>query len=95
MSFARELAELRQLSGSPEAFAAILPDEWVDALTLAGTPSEVRRRISVRRAVGATSSVLIPVGEDRLGALRELARILDRPMAGAGSVGYDDPPERE
>jgi alkanesulfonate monooxygenase SsuD/methylene tetrahydromethanopterin reductase-like flavin-dependent oxidoreductase (luciferase family) len=76
LPFAAELARHRQASGSPEAFAASMPDDWVDALTLAGTPDEVRIRIAARRAAGATSSVLIPVGHDRLAVLGELARVI-------------------
>ena len=53
-----------------------MPDAWVDALRLAGTPAQVRERVDARRAAGATSSVLIPVGSDRLAALEELARII-------------------
>jgi hypothetical protein len=53
-----------------------MPDAWVDALTLAGRPEEVRARIAARRTAGATSSVLIPVGEDRLDVLEELARVI-------------------
>ncbi len=77
MPFVDELMRHRTTSGSPEAFAATMPDEWVDALTLAGTASDVRERIAARRAAGATSSVLIPVGEDRLTVLEGLARVLD------------------
>ena len=76
MAFAEDLARHRQASGGPEAFAATLPDEWVDALTLAGTADVVRERVAARRAAGATSSVLIPVGSDRLRVLDELARVI-------------------
>ena len=40
------------------------------------TPDAVRERIEARRVAGATSSVLIPVGADRLAALEELARVI-------------------
>ena len=76
MAFAEDFARHRQASAGPAAFAATLPDDWVDALTLAGRPEVVRERIAARRAAGATSSVLIPVGDDRLGALDELARVI-------------------
>lgn len=75
MPFAHELAAHRAASASPEAFASTLPDAWVDALTLAGTPAEVRERIHARHAAGATSCVLIPVGSDRLEVLEELAQV--------------------
>jgi hypothetical protein len=54
-----------------------MPDEWVAALTLAGTPREVRERIAARREAGATSSVLIAIGSDRLAVLEELARVIE------------------
>lgn len=85
MPFADGLAAHRAASGSPEAFAASLPDAWVDELTLAGTPHQVRERIRARHAAGATSSVLVPVGSDRLAVLDELARVTVSP--GPGSQG--------
>jgi alkanesulfonate monooxygenase SsuD/methylene tetrahydromethanopterin reductase-like flavin-dependent oxidoreductase (luciferase family) len=77
MPFASDLVRLRERSGGADQFAASMPDEWVAALTLAGTPREVRERIAARREAGATSSVLIPIGPDRLGVLEELARVID------------------
>ncbi len=76
LSFADELGRHRAASGSARAFAATMPDDWIDALALAGTPDEVRARIAARREAGATSSVLIPVGDDRLSVLEELARVI-------------------
>jgi 5,10-methylenetetrahydromethanopterin reductase len=38
LEFAAELAELRQSAGSAAAFAAALPDRWVDRLAIVGTP---------------------------------------------------------
>jgi alkanesulfonate monooxygenase SsuD/methylene tetrahydromethanopterin reductase-like flavin-dependent oxidoreductase (luciferase family) len=76
LPFADDLARMRADSADGEAFAAAVPDDWVDALTLAGTPDAVRERIEARRVAGATSSVLIPVGSDRLSALADLARVL-------------------
>ena len=75
MPFADELARHRESSGSAEGFASTMPDALVDALSLAGTPAQVRERIDARRTAGATSSVLIPVGSDRLAALEELAQL--------------------
>ena len=46
------------------------------AYLVAGTADQVRERIGARRAAGATSSVLIPVGQDRLAAIEELARVI-------------------
>jgi alkanesulfonate monooxygenase SsuD/methylene tetrahydromethanopterin reductase-like flavin-dependent oxidoreductase (luciferase family) len=76
LPFADELAHLRAGASGPEAFAAALPDAWVDALTLAGTPDQVRERITARRGAGATSAVLIPAGPDPMTALGELARVV-------------------
>jgi alkanesulfonate monooxygenase SsuD/methylene tetrahydromethanopterin reductase-like flavin-dependent oxidoreductase (luciferase family) len=77
LPFATGFARHREASDSPKSFAATLPAAWVDALTLAGTSDEVRARIAARRAAGATSSVLIPVGHDRLAVLEELARVIE------------------
>ena len=79
LPFADELARHRAVSSGPEAFAATLPDRWIDALTLSGTVERVRQGIDARWAAGATSSVLIPVADDRLAALDSLARVLHRP----------------
>ncbi|NDK88173.1 LLM class flavin-dependent oxidoreductase [Gordonia desulfuricans] len=53
------LAELITLA--PDEFAAALPEEWIDTLTVAGNPASVGRRIEELRAAGATSVVLSPV----------------------------------
>lgn len=78
LPFADELARLRADASGPEAFATSLPAAWVDALTLAGTADRVRAGIEARRAAGATSSVLVPVGADRLRVLDALGRVVDR-----------------
>ena len=77
LPFADDFVALRERTGSPEAFAAALPDEWIDALTLAGTADRVRAGIAARHAAGATSVVLTPVGPDRSAALEDLAGALD------------------
>ncbi|WP_308199879.1 LLM class flavin-dependent oxidoreductase [Actinotalea sp. K2] len=76
LDLAEDLAELRGRCDSPAAFAAALPLAWVDALSLAGTPEAVSAKIAARHDAGATSIVLTPVGEDRLGQLEQLARVL-------------------
>ena len=76
MPFAAELAKHREASSSPAEFAATMPDEWVRALSLAGTPDEVRTQIEARHHAGATSVVLIPAEADRLASLERLSRIL-------------------
>jgi alkanesulfonate monooxygenase SsuD/methylene tetrahydromethanopterin reductase-like flavin-dependent oxidoreductase (luciferase family) len=76
LPFAADLARLRAESATPASFAARLPDEWVDALTLAGPPDVVRARIAERVDAGATSTVLVPVGPDPLAALEGLGRLV-------------------
>jgi 5,10-methylenetetrahydromethanopterin reductase len=71
MPFASELARHRAAAPSADAFA------WVVALSVDVSAVRVRERMTARYAAGATSSVLIPVGLDRLAALDELARALD------------------
>ncbi|MFG6477306.1 LLM class flavin-dependent oxidoreductase [Microbacterium sp. P06] len=76
LAFADELIALRERAGTPEAFAAALPDEWVDALALVGTPARVHEGITARHRAGATSVILIPVEEDRSAGLENLAAVL-------------------
>ncbi|MFD4255726.1 LLM class flavin-dependent oxidoreductase [Amycolatopsis thermoflava] len=73
LPFAAELRALRARHQDGDSFAAALPGEWVDALTLTGPADAVRRRIA---GLGADSVVLIPVGDDRLAALDTLATAL-------------------
>ncbi|WP_020418029.1 LLM class flavin-dependent oxidoreductase [Amycolatopsis sp. ATCC 39116] len=73
LPFASELRALRARHQDGDSFAAALPGEWVDELTLAGPADVVRRRIA---GLGADSVVLIPVGDDRLAALGALATAL-------------------
>jgi len=75
LPFADELARHRSASATADAFAASLPADWVDQLTLSGTPEQVRERIAARHAAGATSCVLAPAGPDPLSALDRLARV--------------------
>jgi 5,10-methylenetetrahydromethanopterin reductase len=76
LPFAAEFAALRASSASRDDFLAALPDAWVDALALAGTPERVRSRVAELHDAGATSVVFIPVGPDPLAALDQLARAL-------------------
>ncbi|GAA1824309.1 LLM class flavin-dependent oxidoreductase [Agromyces salentinus] len=76
LPFAEELARLRQQCSGPDEFATRLPDEWVAELALAGTSAQVRERIADRHEAGATTVVLTPVGDDRLGELERLAEVL-------------------
>lgn len=75
LPFAADLADLRSRCGTPDAFAAALPDAWVRELALAGTPEGVRERIAARGEAGATTCVLFPTGPDPVAALEELARV--------------------
>ncbi|MBF0688382.1 MAG: LLM class flavin-dependent oxidoreductase [Cellulomonas sp.] len=75
LPFAADLAELRARSGSPEEFAAALPDAWVRELALAGTPDDVRVGLAARAAAGATTCVVFPTGPDPVAALESLARV--------------------
>ncbi|SKA94204.1 Flavin-dependent oxidoreductase, luciferase family (includes alkanesulfonate monooxygenase SsuD and methylene tetrahydromethanopterin reductase) [Agreia bicolorata] len=76
LPFAEEFAALRARSATRAEFVAALPDEWVDALALVGTPDRVRERIAELHASGATSVVFIPAGADPLAQLDSLARAL-------------------
>jgi 5,10-methylenetetrahydromethanopterin reductase len=76
LPFAAEFASLREESSTRAEFIAALPNDWVDALALAGTPERVRSRIAELHTSGATSVVFIPVGSDPLAELDSLARAL-------------------
>lgn len=73
MPFAAEWAERRARCGSAAELVEQVPAEWVRQLALAGTPDQVRERISEIHRAGASSVVLIPEGPD---ALASLARAL-------------------
>jgi 5,10-methylenetetrahydromethanopterin reductase len=72
LPFAAEFAAFRAGCASGAEFAATMPDEWVDALALAGTPETVRAGIAARHAAGATSVVLIPADVSRLDQLAQV-----------------------
>ncbi|ROS75339.1 LLM class flavin-dependent oxidoreductase [Cellulomonas sp. PhB143] len=76
LPFADELAALRASSATRADFVAAMPDAWVDELALVGSPERVRARLAEIAQAGATSTVLIPVGADRVAALDALARAL-------------------
>ncbi|MBD8079582.1 LLM class flavin-dependent oxidoreductase [Cellulosimicrobium arenosum] len=61
LPFADELRALARASASPEAFAAAMPDAWVDVLTVSGSPSDVRARLAHLGEHGVSSVVLTPV----------------------------------
>ena len=73
LPFAAEFMALRA-STDRDGFAAAMPDEWVDALAVVGTPDTARARLHELYAAGADSVVLIPAGEP-FEALRVLAAL--------------------
>ncbi|MBC7291427.1 MAG: LLM class flavin-dependent oxidoreductase [Actinotalea sp.] len=76
LPFADDLARLRAEHTDRHAFAAALPDAWVDELAVVGTPSDARRRLAELADAGTDGVVLVPVGPDPLAALHRLARVL-------------------
>ena len=66
----------RVVGERPAAFAAAMPDEWVDQLAVVGTVDGARTRIGQLHDAGVTTTVLIPAGPDPLAALEDLARVL-------------------
>jgi alkanesulfonate monooxygenase SsuD/methylene tetrahydromethanopterin reductase-like flavin-dependent oxidoreductase (luciferase family) len=77
LPFAEEFFALRASVDSPGAFAAALPDEWVDQLAVVGTVQSARARLGALYAAGAHSVVLLPAGDDPFHAMRELAALTD------------------
>jgi 5,10-methylenetetrahydromethanopterin reductase len=76
LEFAAELAELRRNTGSPTAFAAALPDSWVDRLAIVGNPERARQQLTALHQHGASHTVLTPVSPDPRSALDSLARLI-------------------
>jgi alkanesulfonate monooxygenase SsuD/methylene tetrahydromethanopterin reductase-like flavin-dependent oxidoreductase (luciferase family) len=76
LAFADELADLRAATGSPDSFAAALPESLVRRLALAGSPADVRADLLQLGGAGARTVVLIPVGSDPQVRLVELARTI-------------------
>ena len=76
LDFATDLAKLRNSAGSASAFAAALPDRWVDRLAIVGTPDTAREQQQALHRGGADHVVLIPVSRDPLSSLGSLARVL-------------------
>jgi 5,10-methylenetetrahydromethanopterin reductase len=75
LDFADELAALRRSTGSATAFAAALPDQWVDRLAVTGTPQRAREQLEALRRSGVSQSVLLPAGPDPFTALESASRI--------------------
>ncbi|SOD61734.1 Flavin-dependent oxidoreductase, luciferase family (includes alkanesulfonate monooxygenase SsuD and methylene tetrahydromethanopterin reductase) [Streptomyces zhaozhouensis] len=75
LPFADGIAALRRRCGSAEEFARALPDDWVDHLSVSGTPEHGRERVRVLHEAGADRLVMIPAGPDPLAALESLGRL--------------------
>ncbi|VTR76387.1 LLM class flavin-dependent oxidoreductase [Cellulomonas hominis] len=76
LSFGAELRALSERHPDPDAFAAELPEAWIDELAVVGTPEQARARIAAIGAAGADAVALAPAGPDRLAALEALAGVL-------------------
>lgn len=76
LPFADELAALRASCADRTEFVERLPSDWVRQLALVGTPDDVRTRLTALADAGATSAVLVPVGDAPLQVLTSLARVL-------------------
>jgi F420-dependent oxidoreductase-like protein len=75
---AAAIVQEHYLSGRPDAAAAALPVELIDALSLCGPAGRVRERLAAYREAGITTLLTIPVArttEDALGQLRLLAEL--------------------
>jgi 5,10-methylenetetrahydromethanopterin reductase len=76
LDIGEELAELRRRTGSAAAFAAALPDVWVDRLAIAGTVDVARAQLLALGSSGADRVALIPAYPDLMSSLSSLARLL-------------------
>lgn len=76
MDFAAEFRDLRDRTPDRAAFAAALPDAWVDRLAVVGTPEQAPARLDGLALAGADAVVLAPAGPDPLAALEGLAAVL-------------------
>lgn len=76
LEFAAELAGLRRSTGSAAAFAAALPDAWIDRLAIVGTPERAAAQLAALRQGGLSHAVLIPSYPDLDAGLDSLARLL-------------------
>jgi alkanesulfonate monooxygenase SsuD/methylene tetrahydromethanopterin reductase-like flavin-dependent oxidoreductase (luciferase family) len=63
MGILPQVSETRETS-APAQLEAALPDDWIDQLTIAGTPEDWRTAIERLAEHGANSIVLVPLPED-------------------------------
>lgn len=68
---ATEIQDL-YLSGRKEEAAALVPQDFLDATSLAGDEGYVRDRIAAYRAAGVTRLSISPVGDDPLGLIEKV-----------------------
>ena len=53
-----DVTRLLEKCGSPDEFTTVIPDEWIDQLTIAGDPAQCAAKISRLHQAGASSIVL-------------------------------------
>jgi alkanesulfonate monooxygenase SsuD/methylene tetrahydromethanopterin reductase-like flavin-dependent oxidoreductase (luciferase family) len=72
--------ELRALLGAGADLRTGMPDDWVDRLTISGTPEQVVARIRSLRSAGADAIALFPVPADETDELVRItaAQVLPR-----------------
>ncbi len=58
--------------------AALLPDEFVRAMALAGSPERITGQLDALAALGVDSFHLFPLGDDRPTTIERFARVLER-----------------
>ncbi|TCP41247.1 F420-dependent oxidoreductase-like protein [Tamaricihabitans halophyticus] len=76
---AAEEIQARYLAGHKEAAALAVPSELIDAVTLIGDPTTVRRRVNEFAAAGVTTLLLNPLAataEDRVAQVRDLVALV-------------------
>ncbi|MGO1287499.1 MAG: hypothetical protein ACTMIC_03140, partial [Cellulosimicrobium funkei] len=64
LPFAADFRALRDASATPDDFAAAMPDAWVDALAVVGSPGAFRARLAELGAGGVSSVVLVATTAD-------------------------------
>ncbi|HEX6353186.1 LLM class flavin-dependent oxidoreductase [Actinophytocola sp.] len=82
-----DVTRLLAKCGSPDEFAARLPEEWIDELAIVGDPARCAAKISQLRQAGADSVVLaLPPQEQRPGLRELISLIRDGAPARAASI---------
>ncbi len=60
------------LDGKKDEAAALVPDEFLASINLVGTEGFIKDRIAAYKEAGVTSLTINPLGEDRLGTVRQI-----------------------